>query len=159
MSTIRYELWDGQATDTQRAAIYDLLYLADPSPEIVSDYLNRGDCFLAYLDDRLIGEFVLLPTRPSTIELINVAVCEQLHGRGYGKQLVLEAIRLARERGYKAIEVGTGNPGVVQMALYQKCGFRITSVDLDFFTLRYPEPIIENGIPCRDMIRMQMELR
>jgi hypothetical protein len=44
------------------------------------------------------------------------------------------------------------------LALYQKCGFRIVGVDLDFFIRHYPEKIYENGIQCRDMIRLSLDL-
>jgi ribosomal protein S18 acetylase RimI-like enzyme len=136
----------------------ELLLLADPSETIVKDYTTRGECFVAELEKKIVGVYVLLPTRPETIELVNVAVAEELHGRGIGKQLVMDAVKVAREKGYKTIEVGTGNSGVGQLALYQKCGFRIVGVDLDFFVRHYPEEIYENGIQCRDMIRLTQEL-
>jgi ribosomal protein S18 acetylase RimI-like enzyme len=89
---------------------------------------------------------------------VNVAVVEEEHGKGIGKQLVHHAIAMARSMGYKTIELGTGNAGIGQLALYQKCGFRIVGVDFDFFTRHYPEPIYENGIHCRDMVRLAMHL-
>ncbi|MCC5801259.1 GNAT family N-acetyltransferase [Rossellomorea vietnamensis] len=136
----------------------ELLLLADPSETIVKDYTTRGECFVAELEKKIVGVYVLLPTRPETIELVNVAVAEELHGRGIGKQLVMNAVKVAKEKGYKTIEVGTGNSGVGQLALYQKCGFRIIGVDLDFFIRHYPEDIHENGIQCRDMIRLSQDL-
>ncbi|WP_374054484.1 GNAT family N-acetyltransferase [Rossellomorea sp. FM04394] len=136
----------------------ELLLLADPSEEIVKEYVSRGECFVAELEQKIVGVYVLLPTRPETVELVNVAVAEEMHGRGIGKQLVMDAVKVARERGYKTIEVGTGNSGIGQLALYQKCGFRIVGVDLDFFVRHYPEPIFENGIQCRDMIRLSQDL-
>jgi ribosomal protein S18 acetylase RimI-like enzyme len=135
-----------------------LLLLADPSEEIVKEYTERGECFIAELHEEIVGVYVLLPTRPGTIELVNVALREELHGRGIGKELVTDAIRRAKSKGFKTIEVGTGNSGVGQLALYQKCGFRITDVDMDFFTKHYDEEIYENGIQCRDMIRMKMDI-
>ncbi|MGM0843162.1 MAG: GNAT family N-acetyltransferase [Bacillota bacterium] len=136
----------------------ELLLLADPSEEIVKEYIYRGECFVAELEKKIVGVYVLLPTRPETVELVNVAVAEELHGKGIGKQLVMAAVKVAREKGYKTIEVGTGNSGVGQLALYQKCGFRIVGVDLDFFVRHYPEEIFENGIQCRDMIRLSQDL-
>ncbi|WGG44513.1 GNAT family N-acetyltransferase [Rossellomorea sp. DA94] len=136
----------------------ELLLLADPSETIVKDYTTRGECFVAELEKKIVGVYVLLPTRPETIELVNVAVAELLHGRGIGKQLVMDAVKVAKGKGYKTIEVGTGNSGVGQLALYQKCGFRIVGVDLDFFVRHYPEEIYENGIQCRDMIRLTQDL-
>jgi len=138
---------------------YDLLYLADPSEEAVAYYTSNGFCYVGRTEDgTIIGEYVLLPTRPFTIELVNVAVKEEFQNKGYGKKLVLHAISEAKEKNYKTIEVGTGNAGIAQMALYQKCGFTITSVDFDFFRKHYSERMYENGIECRHMIRLSMDL-
>ncbi|GIN58289.1 GNAT family N-acetyltransferase [Lederbergia ruris] len=135
-----------------------LLLLADPSRKIVEAYLNRGQCFIAQEKEQIIGVYVLLPTRPETIELVNLAVDENHQGKGIGKQLVLHAIAEARRLGFKTIEVGTGNSGVAQLALYQKCGFRITGIDKDFFIRHYPEKIFENGIQVVDMVRLTQDL-
>ncbi|MCY9510970.1 GNAT family N-acetyltransferase [Paenibacillus larvae] len=135
---------------------FELLLDADPSEQRVRNYLSRGKCWTAKLDGSTVGVYVLLPTRPDTLELVNVAVAPDFQGQGIGKKLVLHAIETASKKGVASLEVGTGNSGVHQLALYQKCGFRITHVDLDFFTRHYPEPIFENGIQCRDMIRMSI---
>ncbi len=136
----------------------ELLLLADPSREIVEEYVNRGECFVAESEQQIIGVYVLLPTRPETVELVNVAVVQEQHGRGIGKQLVMDAIQVAKTKGYKTIEIGTGNSSIGQLALYQKCGFRIVGVDLDFFVRHYPDKIFENGIQCRDMVRLSQDL-
>ncbi|PSR32086.1 MAG: GNAT family N-acetyltransferase [Sulfobacillus benefaciens] len=135
-----------------------LLQLADPSQAVIESYMARADCFVAEHDCEPVGVYVLLDTRPQTVELVNVAVREDKQGQGLGKQLVLHAIETARYRRYKVIEVGTGNSSIGQLALYQKCGFRICGIDRDFFTVHYAEPIYENGIQCRDMIRLSMHL-
>lgn len=136
----------------------ELLLLADPSKEIVKEYMHRGECYAAESEQRMAGVYVLLPTRPETVELVNVAVAEDEQGKGIGKQLVLHAIEEARSKGFKTIEVGTGNSSIGQLALYQKCGFRIVGVDMDFFLKHYSEEIYENGILCRDMIRLSQDL-
>lgn len=110
----------------------DLLLSADPSESLVKNYLTRGDCYMAVQDEEVLGVYVLLPTRPDTAELVNVAVAEEHQGKGIGKMLVQQAIETARQTGYTTIELGTGNSSVGQLALYQKCGFRIVGVDFDF---------------------------
>ncbi len=135
-----------------------LLLLADPSRQIVENYLKRGNCFVALEEEQIIGVYVLLRTRPETIELVNLAVAENHQGKGIGKQLVLHAIAEASRLDCKTIEVGTGNASIDQLALYQKCGFRITGIDKDFFLRHYPEKIFENGIQVVDMIRLAQEL-
>lgn len=136
----------------------DLLLLADPSLPLVKEYLNTGDCYVAEYNKEIIGVYVLLSKSPETIELINIAVSESAQGKGIGKQLILDAIQRSIVKGYQTIEVGTGNSSIGQLALYQKCGFRITSIDRDFFTRHYKEDIFENGIWCRDMIRLSQQL-
>jgi ribosomal protein S18 acetylase RimI-like enzyme len=136
----------------------ELLLLADPSKVIVEKYINRGECFVAENQQQIIGVYVLLPTRPETVELVNIAVADNEQGKGIGKQLVKDAIHKAKSRGYKTIEIGTGNSSIGQLALYQKCGFRIIGVDLNYFIKYYPEEIFENGIPCRDMIQLSQDL-
>lgn len=135
-----------------------LLLLADPSKELVKAYLESGTCFVAEMDKQIIGVYVLLQKGPQLIEIMNIAVDERYHGRGIGKQLIEHAINYAREQGYKMMEIGTGNSGIGQLALYQKCGFRITGVDRDFFNRNYSEAIYENGIQCQDMVRLSQSL-
>lgn len=136
----------------------ELLLLADPSREIVEDYVDRGELFVAEDTKQIIGVYVLLPTRPETVELVNVAVSEKFQGKGIGKKLVEDVVEEAKRKGYKTIEVGTGNSIIGQLVLYQKCGFRISGIDIDFFVRHYSEEIFENGIQCRDMIRLSQDL-
>lgn len=127
----------------------DLLLLADPSERLVTDYVKRGTCWITEVGDTVASVYVLLETRPDTVELVNFAVRENVQGNGIGKKLVLHGVETAREVGFRTIELGTGNSSVDQLGLYQKCGFRIVGVDMDFFIRHYDEPIYENGIQCR----------
>ncbi|EOO15219.1 MULTISPECIES: GNAT family N-acetyltransferase [Bacillus cereus group] len=135
-----------------------LLLLADPSESQIDAYVQRGFTYIAKQEERIIGVYVLLETRPRTMEIMNIAVVEHMQGKGIGKGLLLHAIEKAKEYNMYKLEVGTGNSSVSQLALYQKCGFRIFSIDFDYFSKHYEEEIIENGIVCRDMIRLAMEL-
>lgn len=137
---------------------YELLLLADPSRKLVDEYVQSGYCYLAYADNEIVGEFVLIHLNPKTMEIINIAVKEKWQGQGIGKFLVIKAIEKAKEHQAEVIEIGTGNSSIAQLKLYQRCGFRITGVDIDFFVRNYDEVIYEDGIQCRDMIRLRMGL-
>lgn len=137
---------------------WELLLDADPSRTMVNAWLARGVCVGMYDEDLLVGEFVLAWTSDTVAELANIAVRPERRGQGIAKRLIQECVRRARSGDARTLEVGTGNAGIGQLALYQKCGFRIVGVDLDFFVRNYEAPIEENGIPCRDMIRLRMEL-
>lgn len=136
----------------------DLLLLADPAIDLVRSYLEQGECYIAVKNDDTVGVILVMPTKANTIEVMNLAVKEEFQNKGIGKKLLLFVIDEIKKTDTKTIEIGTGNPGVVQMLLYQKCGFRIVGVDFDFFRRTHPEPIFENGIECRDMIRMRIDL-
>ncbi len=143
---------------SNKNAPMDLLLLADPSEKLVRSYLKKGTCFTAELDGETVGVILIMETKPFTVEIMNLAVKEELHNNGIGKKLLLYVLDEIKKGDAKKIEIGTGNPGVVQMLLYQKCGFRIVDIDFDFFRRTHPEPIYENGIECRDMIRMRIDL-
>ncbi|WP_342506905.1 GNAT family N-acetyltransferase [Sporosarcina sp. FSL K6-2383] len=133
---------------------FNLLLLADPSQELVEEYLAIGECHVAEIEGEIVGVYVLVKLDAETMEIMNVAVDDRMHDRGIGKKLIGDAIQTARELGYRSLEVGTGNSSIGQLALYQKCGFRVEGVIKDFFIDNYKEAIFENGIQCRDMIRL-----
>ncbi|OIP57161.1 MAG: GNAT family N-acetyltransferase [Candidatus Levybacteria bacterium CG_4_10_14_0_2_um_filter_36_16] len=133
---------------------WNLLLLADPSRENVQKYIDHGEIFLAYKDTVLVGEYVLTKEANDTVELKNLAVDEQYQNKGIGKKLVEDVIERLKKQNAKRVEVGTGNSSLSQLSLYQKCGFRIIGIDKDFFVKNYKEKIMENGIECRDMIRL-----
>lgn len=136
----------------------ELLLTADPSRKIIEAYLQTSRCYVAEIKDQWIGVYVLLPTRPQTIEIVNLAVDESYQGKGIGKKLLQHAVNTAQKMGYTTIDIGTGNSSIGQLALYQKCGFRIVGVDRDFFLRHYEEEIIENGIRCTDRIRLSQDI-
>lgn len=146
-------------TQGQRNLPWDLLLSADPSRKMIEGYIDNSDVYTASIEGKVIGEYVLTKIDSDTTELRNIAVDEKYQGRGIGRQLVLDAIEKAKGAGFKRIEVGTGNSSFSQLALYQKCGFRIVGVDKDFFAKNYTEKIIENGTECVDMIRLAIELK
>ena len=135
----------------------DLLLLADPSEQKVKEYYQKGEMYIAEVNNHVVGVYVRIQINEITTELINIAVSEDWQGKGIGKRLVEHSLHTARQAGYKRIEVGTGNSSLDQLALYQKLGFRMEHIIKDYFA-EYNQPIIENGIVCRDMVRLAQEL-
>ncbi|WP_086314213.1 hypothetical protein A5821_001811 [Enterococcus sp. 7F3_DIV0205] len=137
---------------------YDLLLLADPQRRLVDDYLQRGFCFELVSNKTITGILVLLPTRPETLEIVNIAVSENNQGQGLGEKLIRFALAYASSNQYKTVEIGTGSTSFGQLYLYQKCGFRMTSIDHDFFLRHYEEEIVENKLILKDMVRLSLDL-
>lgn len=145
--------------DTEEAAPMHLLLLADPSEILIKDYLASGQCYVLESEEsEIVGTFFLQLRDTIQIELVNVAVSEAYQGHGFGRMLVEAAIETARNQSYQQLLVCTGNSSIGQLALYQKCGFRIESIERDYFIHHYSEVIIENGIQCRDRICLVQSL-
>ena len=86
---------------------------------------------------------------------MNIAVPPSHQQSGYGTALLKWVIEFFRKSGARQMEVGTGTFGY-QLAFYQRHGFRVTSIDHDFFIKNYAEPICENGIQHVDMLRLTL---
>lgn len=136
--------------------LMDLLLSADPDEKAILSYLPGSEVLVCKDNDIFVSIAVITETA-GVFELKNIAVLTKYQGKGIAKSMINKAKQLAKESGAKAIEVGTGNSSLSQLALYQKCGFRMRSIEPNFFD-SYPEPIIENGIRCIDMVRLRAEL-
>ncbi|URZ87125.1 GNAT family N-acetyltransferase [Floricoccus penangensis] len=137
---------------------YELLLNADPDRDLVDSYLKRSKSCELVTDNKMIGLIVLLPTRPETIEIVNISVSDSEQGMGYGKKLLEYAIKYSKDEGYKTIEIGTGTTSFGQLYLYQKVGFRLSYIDKDFFIRHYNEEIEKNGLILKDMVRLSMDI-
>lgn len=130
-----------------------ILLEADPSVERVRSYLEHSKCYVAALDGEEIGAYVLKELSLGIYELMNIAVAPEFQRRGHGSELLSHAVNSVKDLGAHRLELGTGTFGY-QLAYYQKAGFRPFSLEVGFFLENYEEPIFENGIQHKDMIRM-----
>jgi len=140
------EPYDLEITDP----MMHLLLMADPDEQEIRNYIEGASILIAKDSDKIIAIAVLV-NRDDRYELMNLAVYESYQGKGIAKTLIMEVKALAKTQGAVELFVGTGNSSLLQLGLYQKCGFRINDIKTDFF-VSYPEPIYENGIQCIDMI-------
>jgi ribosomal-protein-alanine N-acetyltransferase len=84
------------------------------------------------LAGRLIGYCGLLQSFDEA-DITNVAVTEQARGQGVGREMLLELMRLGKERGISryTLEVRAGN--VAAIHLYQKLGFESAGIRKNFY--------------------------
>lgn len=146
------EVYDKEIT----SELMSLLLSADPDKKAILSYLSGSKVMVCRRDNIFVGIAVLVKIA-GVFELKNIAVLKEYQGKGIAKSMISKMKQLAKELGAKTLEVGTGNSSLSQLALYQKCGFRMYGIESDFFT-SYPEPIFENGIRCVDMVRLRAKL-
>jgi|MDTB01.2.fsa_nt_gb ribosomal protein S18 acetylase RimI-like enzyme len=131
-----------------------LLREADPDDGKIAAYLASGEVWVSAQGDAIA---IIQQQDGGVFEIMNIALEQRLRGQGHGKAFLLGLVAMIKARGGKAVEIGTGNSSLDQLALYQKAGFRIIGIVRGFFDT-YPEPIVENGIACRDMVRLRLAL-
>jgi aminoglycoside 6'-N-acetyltransferase I len=137
---------------------YDLLYLADEDDDQINEYKNSA-IFWATLDgEKIIGIVGLNEINPNSTEIVCIAVDHEYQNRKIGTNLIDKAISVSKEKQYKEIIIKTGNSGIGQLYLYQRCGFRIDSVKKNLMIENYKKPIYENHIQCVDQIILKYRI-
>lgn len=142
----------------QEPVPWDLLLEADPDMKHIKGYIAESTIRAAELSGRLVGICVSKKISSSTWEIMNISVDHDCRGKGIGAKLIRDAEASAKKSGGTTMVVGTGNSSIRQLGFYQRCGYRITGIIPDYFIHTYGEPIYEDGIPCRDMIRLEKQL-
>lgn len=137
---------------------WPLLLDADPSRSLIDAYIHQSTVMGLLEGDAVLAVVVLMEREPQVVEVMNIAVAPSYQGKKLGKLLLGAAIERSRQQGRKRMFVGTGNSGIAQLAFYQKMGFRLESIDRDYFVRTYSEPIYENGIWCRDRVLLSLDL-
>ena len=134
-----------------------LLLEADPSIDRIEQYLTDSLCYTATIQNEVVGVCVLKHIDRNRYELFNIAVTPKNQKKGIGSQLLRYALEHLKERNVKSVELGTGTFGY-QLTFYQRFGFRVNSIHKDHFIDNYDEPIFENGIQLKDMLRLVLKL-
>jgi len=76
----------------------------------------------AFEDDRILGCCMLVEEQPAIIRLRQMAVLNDLQGKGIGRALMNFAENIARDRGYKIVRMHARNNSV---GFYEKVGYKI----------------------------------
>lgn len=140
---------------TDKKRFLSLLLLADPCEAMIDRYLEAGEMHVLNVDGADICEAVVLPLSDTACELKNLATDPQFQGQGYATRLLNALFRFYAAR-YAVMYVGTTETGA---AFYARFGFTPSHRVVGFFADNYPEPVIENGVACRDMLYFKKALR
>ena len=76
----------------------------------------------AFDDERILGCCMLVEEQPGTVKLRQMAVLNDLQGKGIGRALMNFAENIARDRGYKILRM---HARANATGFYEKVGYRI----------------------------------
>ncbi len=86
----------------------------------------------AFDDDRILGCCMLVEENPTTVKLRQMAVLNDLQGKGIGRALMNFAENLARDRGYKFITMHARKNAI---GFYEKMGYKVSSPEFTEVTI------------------------
>jgi GNAT superfamily N-acetyltransferase len=141
-----------------RAAVIPLLLEAEPNePALRWSLAHLSDAVYRLDVDGELAGAVTVRWSGDPCEIVELAVAPERRGQGLGRRLVEWVADEGRRRGKGALEVGTSNASLGNIAFYQKCGFRMDRVRRDYFWYDRT-PRVENGIPVRDLLVFRLDL-
>ena len=76
----------------------------------------------AFEDERMLGCCMLVEEQPGTVRLRQMAVLNDLQGKGIGRALMNFAENIARDRGYKILRM---HARVHAVGFYEKVGYKV----------------------------------
>ena len=95
----------------------------------------------AFEDDHMLGCCMLVEENAATVRLRQMAVLNDLQGKGIGRALMNFAENLARDRGYKILSMHARKNAI---GFYEKMGYAITSDEFTEVTI--PHYVMEKQL-------------
>jgi predicted GNAT family N-acyltransferase len=95
----------------------------------------------AYEDDQMLGCCMLVEEEPEMVRLRQMAVINDLQGKGVGRALMQFAENLARDRGYKKITMHARKNA---LGFYEKMGYR--KIGKEFEEITIPHFVMEKEL-------------
>lgn len=95
----------------------------------------------AFEDEEMLGCCMMVEEKPGTLRLRQMAVLNNLQGKGIGRALTIFAENLARDRGYKIISMHARKPVV---GFFEKMGYHVSSPE--FIEITIPHYVMEKEL-------------
>jgi predicted GNAT family N-acyltransferase len=95
----------------------------------------------AYEDDKILGCCMLVEEGPQTVRLRQMAVLNDLQGKGVGKALIQFAENLARDHGYRRMTMHARKNAV---GFYEKMGYNVQGGEFEEVTI--PHVVMEKDL-------------
>ena len=133
----------------------DLLLEADPSKDMINNYLKNGELFVLTYKDDVACIAVVTKIDEDTVELKNIATKKEFRGQGLGKKM-LKYLADNYKQKYKKMLVGTTENNI---PFYVKQGFdKYEKTIKNFFVDNYDEKIWDGDLICTDLIYYSKDL-
>lgn len=133
----------------------DLLLEADPSENIINEYLKDGDLFVLTYENEIACVAVVTKVDDDTCELKNIATKEEYSNKGYAKKMLKYLCDNYKQK-YNKMLVGTTENNI---PFYVKQGFdKYEKTIKNYFVDNYDDEIFDGDLQCVDMYYYSKDL-
>ena len=134
----------------------DLLLEADPSENMINEYLKDGDLFVLTYENEIACVAVVTKVDDNTCELKNIATQEEYRNKGYAKKMLKYLCDNYKQK-YNKMLVGTTENNI---PFYVKQGFdKYEKTIKNYFVDNYDEEIFDGDLQCVDMYYYSNDLK
>ena len=103
---------------------------------------EKNDILIAaFDDDEMLGCCMLVPVDNNTVRVRQMAVNNNLQGKGIGASIMAFAENLARDKGYNKLVMHARNTAI---GFYEKFGYKV--VGDEFIEVKVPHHVMEKRI-------------
>ena len=95
----------------------------------------------AFEEDQILGCCMLVEEGPGKVRLRQMAVLNDLQGKGVGRALMHFAENIARDRGFKLLSMHAGKNAI---GFYEKMGYRVSGHEFSEVTI--PHYVMEKNL-------------
>ena len=95
----------------------------------------------AFEDEKMLGCCMLVEEKPGTVRLRQMAVLNDLQGKGIGRALMNFAENLARDAGYKVVSMHARQHAI---GFYEKMGYKVAGDE--FIEITIPHYVMEKQL-------------
>ena len=134
----------------------DLLLEADPSKDMVNNYLKDGELFVLIYKDEVASVAVVTRVDETICELKNIATVEKYRGQGYGKKMIKYLFDNYKQK-YEKMIVGTSENNIPFYA--KQCFDKHEKTIKNYFVDNYDEEIWDGDLQCIDMYYYSKDLK
>ncbi len=138
-----------------REVYKDVLLIGTPNIEAINKYIDKGTLVGMFKNDKCIGVCHYSEMNDHEVEINNISLIPSMQKQGLGTRLLKYTFEKILNRGYSGIVVGSSNASIQNIAFYQKNGFDLQEVWLNYFIDNNYDKIFENGIQCKHMLRFK----
>ena len=135
----------------------DLLMRAEPNQRMLQQKFRQGECYVIVDEKKFAGVYLLL-IKENGCEIDMLVIHPQYEKEGLEKELLVHAKETAKEKGKKSVRVTTSNANIQHIEILQKCGYRLTEVEKDFYLRNNGKVIILDDIPVLDQFVFQAKI-